>query len=70
MDGDEERQPPTDNVAEVLQGAAEDPTHMERQSSVRAQSDVPTTDASQTLSHPQTSASIYMTVLPCETGFD
>ena len=70
MDGDEEWQPSTATEGDVLQGAAGATTLPERRSSVSAPSDAPTINLSQTLSYPQTSPSIYMTVLPCETGFD
>ena len=63
MDDAEERHLPTDNEGEALQGADEC-------SAAKVQSDVSATNDSQTSSLPQTYACIYMTVLPCETGFD
>ena len=70
MDGNEERQPSTATEGDVLEGAAGATTSPERRSSVSTPSHAPTINLSQTLSYSQTSASIYMTVLPCETGFD
>ena len=63
MDDAEEVTPPTDNEGEVLQGA-------DGSSAARVQPDVSTDSETQTSSHLQTSASMYMTVLPCVTGFD
>ena len=69
MDGDEE-QPSTIIEGDVSQGVAADVTLSERRSHGSDQPDAPMINPSQTLSYPQISASTFLTVLPCETGFD